>query len=146
MEREIAIRSPQTDAEWQEYFQLRYEVLRKPLGQPQGSERNEGDAMGVHFALYQMDELSAIARLDQVDHFVAQTRFVAVRSDIQGRGFGKKIMLAVEEHARKQGKAMMLLHARDYALEFYLNLGYQVVEPSYKLFGMLQHFRMEKTL
>jgi GNAT superfamily N-acetyltransferase len=146
MEGEIAIRCPKTDAEWQEYFHLRYEVLRKPLGQPEGSERNEGDTMGVHFALYQMDELSAIARLDEVDHFVAQARFVAVRADLQGKGLGKKIMLALEEHARKQGKAMMLLHARDYALDFYLNLGYRIVEPSYKLFGVLQHFRMEKTL
>jgi len=146
MEGTIEIRCPQTEVEWVKYYQLRYEVLRKPLGQLVGSERNEGDAIGVHFGLFRSGELSAIARLDQVDERVAQTRFVAVRSDLQGKGLGKKIMLAVEDYARQQGKDKMLLHARDYALDFYLNLGYQIIEPSYKLFGVLQHFRMEKAL
>ena len=146
MEGTIEIRSPHTDVEWQEYFHLRYEVLRKPLSQQEGSERNEGDAIGVHFALFRSADLLAIARLDEVDEKVAQTRFVAVKSNLQGMGFGKKIMLAVEDHARQQGKSMMLLHARDYAVDFYLNLGYQIVEPSYKLFGVLQHFQMEKSL
>ena len=40
----------------------------------------------------------------------------------------------------------MILHARDYAVDFYLKLGYTLIEPSYKLFDELQHFLMEKEL
>jgi len=40
----------------------------------------------------------------------------------------------------------MILHARDYALNFYEKLGYQKIEKSYKLFDVLQHYLMTKNL
>ena len=33
----ISIRLPNTPDEWDDYYRLRYLVLRKPLGQPEGS-------------------------------------------------------------------------------------------------------------
>ena len=42
----VEIRSPKTTDEWQEYYDLRYRVLRQPWNQPRGSERNEGDKKG----------------------------------------------------------------------------------------------------
>ena len=56
------------------------------------------------------------------------------------------IMLKAEELARGSGKSKMILHARDYAVDFYLSLGYKVVEKSHLLFGVLQHYLMEKVL
>lgn len=141
----IEIRSPQTTDEWQAYYAMRYRVMREPLGQPLGSERNEGDATGIHFALYEDHELRAIARLDQAEKGVSQVRFVAVDSLIQGKGYGKQIMLAVEEYSKNAGNSKMILHARDYAVKFYLKLGYTLIGESYKLFGTLQHYLMEKT-
>ena len=35
------IRSPQTLEEWKDYFHLRWQILRDPLQQPVGSERDE---------------------------------------------------------------------------------------------------------
>lgn len=138
------IRTPLTDQEWETYYQLRYDVLRAPLNQPPGSERNEGDATGIHFALYEDGTLRAIARLDQAEPNVAQVRFVAVNSNCQGKGFGKQIMKAVEETSIARGDFKMILHARDYAVEFYKAQNYVVVEKSYKLFDVLQHYLMEK--
>lgn len=143
---EITIRKPITPKEWEDYYQLRYNVLRAPLNQPLGSERNDGDLNGIHFALYENDILRAIARLDHVDETTSQTRFVAVDPISQGKGYGRLIMQAVEEKSRSQKKSKMILHARDYALDFYLRLGYTNVEPSYKLFDVLQHFLMEKPI
>jgi hypothetical protein len=40
----------------------------------------------------------------------------------------------------------MILHARDYAVDFYLKQNYTLIEPSYKLFDVLQHYLMEKML
>jgi predicted GNAT family N-acyltransferase len=88
----------------------------------------------------------AIARLDEHSMDVAQTRFVAVEADQQGKGYGKLIMYAVEQEATEKEYAKMILHARDYAVDFYKKLGYEVVEPSYKLFDVLQHYLMEKEL
>lgn len=142
----MEIRSPQTEKEWEAYYELRYEVLRKPLGKPVGSERNEGDISGIHFALYDDAVLRAIARLDEVDKNTCQVRFVAVSTELQGKGYGKSIMLTVEEEGRRIGKKKLILHARDYAVEFYKKLDYTLIGESYKLFDVLQHYLMEKTL
>lgn len=142
----IEIRKPQTNAEWKDYFDLRYRILRAPLNQPIGSEKNEGDAIGVHFALYEDGILKAIARLDQAKSEIAQVRFVAVESGVQGKGFGKAIMIATENAARDRGDTKMILHARDYAVDFYLKIDYQLLEKSYLLFDVLQHYLMEKEL
>jgi predicted GNAT family N-acyltransferase len=140
------IRSPKTDAEWDEYYDLRFRVMRKPLGKPSGSERNEGDGNGMHFALFRDSKICAIARLDKIDEQMAQVRFVAVETEIQGSGFGKKIMLATEQKAKELGCSKMILHARDYACDFYRKLGYKEIGPSYKLFDVLQHFEFHKEL
>jgi len=143
----MTIRKPLTPKEWDDYYDLRYRVLRKPLNQEIGSERNDGDLTGEHFALYdESNFLKAIARLDDSGDLTAQVRFVAVDQTMQGKGYGRAIMQATEDRARTKGKTKMILHARDYAVDFYLKLGYTVIEPSHKLFGVLQHYLMEKTL
>ncbi len=142
----VEVREPSTELEWNNYYELRYRVLRAPLHQPLGSEKNEGDSTGVHFALYEDRILKAIARLDQSAEKIAQVRFVAVESTVQGKGYGKIIMTAVENAAKDRGDEQMILHARDYAVDFYLKLNYTLVEKSYLLFDVLQHFLMEKKL
>ncbi len=141
----LEIRKPQ-DHEWDAYYDLRYRVLREPLNQVRGSEKNDGDTTGIHFALYENRILKAIARLDRNDDTTAQVRFVAVESTEQGKGYGRLIMEATEQHAAADGNTKMILHARDYAVDFYLRLGYTLIEPSHKLFGVLQHFLMEKSM
>lgn len=140
----IEIRSPRTASEWDAYYDLRYRALREPLDQPRGSERNDGDETGIHFALYDDGILKAIARLDQASEGVSQVRFVAVELNSQGKGYGRKIMEEVERVSRNSGNTKMILHARDYAVDFYLRLNYTVIEKSHKLYGVLQHFLMEK--
>jgi N-acetylglutamate synthase-like GNAT family acetyltransferase len=140
----VEIRTPITEAEWEAYYDLRFRVLREPLHQPRGSEKNEGDETGIHFALFDNNNILAIARLDLTEDDVAQVRFVAVEFNLQNQGNGKKIMLAVESKSKELGVNKIILHARDYAVDFYLNLGYRLIEPSYKLFDVLQHFLMDK--
>lgn len=140
------IRSPKTDQEWQSYYDLRYRILRQPWGQPIGSERNEGDATGIHLALYEKGFVKAIARLDITDESIGQMRFVAVETKEQGKGFGKLIMDEAEKISQERGDQKMILHARENALEFYRILGYQLVEKSHLLFGEIQHYLMEKEI
>lgn len=140
----MEIRSPNTELEWEAYYDLRFRILRAPLNQPLGSERNDGDQSGQHFALFDNDTIVAIARLDLAEKGVSQVRFVAVDDKIQGKGYGKRIMSAVEVASIEQGNSKMILHARDYAVDFYLHLGYTMLEKSHLLFGTLQHFKMEK--
>ncbi len=142
----IEVKIPQTQQEWDSYYDLRYRILREPLGKERGSERNEGDETATHFALFENGELLAVARLDRVDETTCQARFVAVETHLQGKGYGKKIMTALENEAIALGYDKLILHARDYALPFYEKLGYTLIGPSYKLFDVLQHFEMFKVL
>ncbi|MDB3907185.1 GNAT family N-acetyltransferase [Crocinitomicaceae bacterium] len=140
----MEVRSPQIAKEWEDYYDLRYRILREPLEQPRGSEKNEGDATGIHLALYDQGILRAIARLDQAEPKISQTRFVAVDASTRGKGYGRIIMEAAERKSQEMGNEKMILHARDYALDFYLKIGYTNIEKSYKLYDVLQHFLMEK--
>ncbi len=142
----IEIRTPQTDDEWNDYYQLRYDLLRKPLGKEPGSERNDGDENGIHLALYDNGQLAAITRLDQADTKIAQVRFVAVSEEFRRQGFGKLIMEESESLARDRGDRKMILHARENALEFYRELGYRLIEKTHLLFGQVQHYLMERNL
>ncbi|EJL2396801.1 GNAT family N-acetyltransferase, partial [Salmonella enterica] len=42
------LRVPQTEEELERYYQFRWEMLRKPLHQPKGSERDGWDALAHH--------------------------------------------------------------------------------------------------
>jgi predicted GNAT family N-acyltransferase len=142
----LEVKIPKTEQEWESYYDLRYRILREPLGKERGSERNDGDENGIHFSLYENEQLIAVARMDQVDETTCQARFVAVESNLQGKGYGREIMSALENKAVRLGYKTLILHARDYALPFYEKLGYTLVGPSYKLFDVLQHFEMYKEL
>lgn len=142
----IEIKTPIFTADWEVYYDLRYRVLREPLGKERGSEQDPGDLTGIHFALYENEIIRAIARLDRITDTICQVRFVAVESSIQNKGYGRKIMEAVEQRGKENAYKRIILHARDYALPFYQKLGYVLVGPSYKLFGSLQHFEMYKDL
>lgn len=142
----LEIRSPQTDAEWNAYYDLRYRILRKPLGQPMSTVKTEEDDTATHFALYEDKQLKAIARLDLKENSGAQVRFVAVDTELQGKGFGKKLMLGIEEYCKQHKIQKIELQARENAVDFYLSLDYKLIEKTNLLFGLVQHYLMTKVL
>ena len=143
---EIEIRCPNTEIEWEEYYDLRYRILREPWKQPRGSERNEGDSTGIHLAYFDQGKITGIIRLDQSDEFIGQIRFMAVESKMQGKGIGEKLMREMEKNAFNRGDKKIILHAREVALGFYEKLGYKLIKKSHNLFEAIQHYLMEKEL
>ena len=47
----VVIKSPETNADFKKYFTLRWEILRKPLGQPQGTEKDNFEEESFHIML-----------------------------------------------------------------------------------------------
>jgi hypothetical protein len=39
-----------------------------------------------------------------------------------------------------------MLQARENAVPFYLSIGYSIVEKSFLMWGLIQHFKMEKAI
>lgn len=141
------IRSPHTDAEWAAYFYLRYQILRAPWGQPEGSEQTADEAQHLHFAFFnEQNNVMGVGRLDQINAQTAQIRFMAVDAPQQSKGIGKSLIRYMEIEAKQKGIQQIILHAREVALPFYQKLGYHLDNPSHLLFGEIQHFLMHKLI
>ena len=144
----ITILKPTTSEEFRKYYNLRYEILRKPWGQPLGSERDEGEETSIHRMIINelTGEALAVGRLQYNSKDEAQIRYMAVSDDFQGQGLGSQIISALEDVARGKGLQRIILSARENALQFYKNNGYEIVKKTHLLFGQIQHWLMEKEL
>lgn len=141
------IRSPQSADEWQAYYHFRWQQLRAPWSQPEGSEKDEWEASGWHiFTLDKSGNVSGCGRLHQVEPGTGQIRYMAVASEQRQRGFGKAILQQLETLARQQGMTRIILHAREHAVGFYTQLGYRTIAASHTMYGSIRHIKMEKCL
>jgi predicted GNAT family N-acyltransferase len=141
------IQQPRTDEDWEQYFSLRWRILRKPWNQPIGSERDELDSSAFHLALKdESGRVLAIGRLHLNSATEAQVRYMAVEPDCRRLGAGSRILRALEAHAVEKGAGSIVLNAREEALTFYSRHGYAEKGPGPTLFGQVRHVRMEKAL
>jgi len=139
---------PKSSEEFRKYYNLRYEVLRKPWGQPLGSERDEREETSIHRMIIdeKKREVLAVGRLQFNSKDEAQIRYMAVANSYTGQGLGSNIISSLEEVARKNGNKWMILSARGNALQFYKNNGYGIVKKTHLLFNEIQHWLMRKEL
>ena len=139
---------PKTSEDFKKYYKLRYEILRKPWGQPIGSERDEGDETSIHRMIIdeKTGKVLAVGRLEFNSKDEAQIRYMAVSDDWQGQGLGSQIIAALEDFAQRNGNKWMILSARENAVQFYKNNGYEIVRKTHLLFGEIQHWLMKKEL
>ena len=144
----ITILKPTTSEEFKKYYNLRYEILRKPWGQPLGSERDEREETSIHRMIIdeKTGEVLAVGRLQFNSKDEGQIRYMAVSDDFQGQGLGSQIISTLEDVSRKNGNKWMILSARENALQFYNNNGYEIVKKTNLLFGEIQHWLMRKEL
>ena len=141
------IAEPKTAEDWEMYYELRWKVLRAPWDQPKGSEKEASDASAVNLMILGEDQRPiAVGRVHLEERGLAQVRFVAVEESMQGKGVGRLLMQELEQRARNLGASKVFLQSRENALEFYRRLGYTVTEKTALLFGVIQHYRMEKDL
>ncbi|MDO6389244.1 GNAT family N-acetyltransferase [Pontibacter sp. BT731] len=138
---------PATPEQFKQYYQLRYDTLRKPWNQPEGSERAEDDEQAIHAMLVdENNEAVGVCRLHLNTTEEGQIRFMGVRSDKQGLRLGDQLLSYLEARARQLGATTMTLQARENAVNFYRRNGYEVEEKTYLLFGSIQHYKMAKQL
>ena len=143
----MEVTTPQTDAEFTRYYDLRWQVLRAPWGEPMGSERDELDASADHAVVWGEDGSAlAVGRLHFNSPAEAQIRYMAVTPQARGRGLGRAIVEHIETLACRQGAERIVLNSRDDATEFYARLGFEVVGAGPTMFGSVAHVRMIKRL
>ena len=97
-----------------------------------------GERSGVRFIV-------ATARLVDKGGEVGKVGRVAVLRDYRGKGVGALLMHFIEETARTQGFAQLILEAQCHAIPFYEKLGY-VAEGDIFLDCNIEHRFMSKAL
>ena len=138
--------SPETPAQWQQYYQLRWQVLRAPWQQPPGSEQDALEAQAHHLMLVtSQGDVVATGRIHQLDAETAQVRYMAVADSAQGKGAGSRILAALEAKAVAWGCSNVRLNARDSAQAFYQRYGYRRLADAPTQFGIVHH-QMQKKL
>jgi thioesterase domain-containing protein len=140
-------RSPKTAEEFEQYYQLRWQVLRQPWAQALGSERDSLEDESFHrMIIDENNKVLAVGRLEKTTQFSGQIRFMAVCQSTQGQGLGRQIIEALEQQAQLLGITDLRLNARENALSFYQKLGYVLQGFSHLLFDEIKHFTMSKQL
>jgi predicted GNAT family N-acyltransferase len=138
---------PSAPSDFETYYDLRWKVLREPWSQPRGSEKDDAENSSIHvMAIDEHGECVGVGRLQMNSPHEAQVRFMGVREDQQGKGVGKMIMHYLELKAAEAGAKKIILQARENAVKFYESLGYSITEKTFKLWNLIQHWKMEKAV
>ena len=140
------VATPTTKEDWQKYYQLRWEVLRKPWQQAPGSEKDELEDQSIHRMINNGSETIAVGRLHFTDNLTAQIRYMAVKPTYQNKYLGSLILKSLEQAAINTTVQSLFLYARENAVAFYEKHGYKIEKASHLLYGDIQHFLMKKKL
>lgn len=140
--------APSEAEDYNRIFRLRWEILRRPWGQAEGSEQDKEEFASIHRAIINLeneDVVLACGRIQQTGEQLAQVRYMAVNDAFRGQGLGSQVLQSLEEAAQEMEIKQVFLHAREPAVSFYLRLSYQLKEEISPFLG-IRHFRMEKLL
>ena len=142
----LIVRIPVNIEEWEQYYDLRFKILREPWGQSKGSEVLTDEDQSDHAMVVDSEngKIVGVARMQTNTPTQGQVRCVAVSPEVQGKGIGKLLMNYLESIAQEKGFTEIILDARENAVKFYLSIGYEIIKESYLLFGVIPHFKMIK--
>ena len=141
----IIFKSPNTKEEFAKYYQLRWEILRKSLGQKQGSELDEYESLSHHVMAIDND-IVGVGRIHEIGAQEFQIRYMGIREEYQNLKIGSKLLSELEVYAKSSGAKKVILHAREKALSLYIKNGYKIIKKSHKLMDVIQHYLMEKEI
>ncbi|MBS1743210.1 MAG: GNAT family N-acetyltransferase [Bacteroidetes bacterium] len=131
--------------EYKQMIQLRYTILRQPLGLSFTDDELEMEKNDILIAAFDDDEMLGCCMLVPVDRNTARVRQMAVNNNLQGKGIGASIMSFAENLARDKGFNKLIMHARKTAIGFYEKFGYKVVGDEFTEVK-LPHHVMEKCI
>lgn len=141
----ITLRIVDNPADLERCFEIRRKVFVDEQAVPIELEMDELDAVATHFlAVDDSGQPVGTARL--VDkHGAAKIGRVAVLKDLRGQSFGRTIMEAVVDEARRRGFSEAVLSSQTYAIPFYELLGFVPEGPIYDDAG-IPHRTMRMSL
>ncbi|MDP8204542.1 MAG: hypothetical protein P9L95_08440, partial [Candidatus Tenebribacter mawsonii] len=77
----IVIREPKTEQDFELYYDLRWQILRKPWNQLKGSEQDETDKDSIHIIAIKGDKVIGCGRGHFNSKEQGQIRYMAVNEN-----------------------------------------------------------------
>ena len=140
-------RAPKNKSELAQYYHLRWQILRHPWQQPNGSEKDDLEGQSYHRVIVDdIDNIVGVGRLHKSSQYEANIRYMAISPLVQGQGLGKLLIAELELVAAQAGITKITLNARSDAIGFYQSLGYVDKGYSHTLYGEVSHNSMTKTI
>ena len=130
---------------YKEVFELRDEILRRPLGRELKNDDLSRDHIDTIFIAEHEGRTIGCVLLHRLSDEEVQLRAMAVYNEWQGKGVGRMLVQALEKHTQEQGYARVVLHARKVALGFYSSLGYTISGGEFTEVG-IPHYIMQKNV
>jgi predicted GNAT family N-acyltransferase len=112
--------------EYNQIIDLRYSILREPLGLTFNKEDLDKEKDHIHIAAFEDDQLLGCCMLSRLDENTMQLRQMAVKKNQQRKGIGASIIWFAEKISKDKGCRKIMMHARDSAVFFYEKCGYSV--------------------
>ncbi len=139
---EIEFATPAFD----ENLRLRNDILRVPLNLEFYVKDIAAEYDSLHLGAYSIEgELAGSLILKTLNEQQVKMRQVAVAEKFQKQGVGKNLVAASEKLARERSFTEMILHARETAVPFYLQQGYEQIGERFTEVN-IPHFKMRKKL
>ena len=131
---------------YNQYLELRWLLLRKPLGGIRGTEIDSMESESFHKAAFDCNgNMIGVGRI----HFIgnaAQIRYMAIIKQFRSKGFGSILIKELEKIALAHDIKKIFLNSRIKATDFYVKNGYKSIKTVKPSFGDIIHYRMEKIL
>lgn len=144
----INITSPKTHEDFKNYYDLRFNVLRKPWGLQKGTEKDDFEPISKHFMA--VDSVSGhivgVIKLMEKEKGVGWFSHMAVLDAYQNKGVGKMLLAFIEEEARRDGYSILGCMARLNATEYFAKAGYVIKGLPSQYIATTQVVWMQKNL
>lgn len=131
--------------EYQQMVELRYQILRKPLGLSFTMEDLAKETNDILIGCFDEEKLEGCCMLTEDGPKTVRLRQMAVYAGLQGKGIGRVLMMFAENIARDRGYKRLTMHARASAVGFYEKQGYKICSDEFQEVT-IPHFVMEKML
>ncbi len=126
-------------------LELRYRVLREPLGHPRSAVLFPFEKESLHLVAVDAGEVRGCVLFHPENERSGRLFQMAVRPELQGTGIGAKLVRRLEEELQRRGFDHVHLHARAQVVPFYEKLGYAVYGDAFVEVG-IPHRHMQRTL
>jgi predicted GNAT family N-acyltransferase len=125
--------------------QIRTKVFQQEQGVSSELEFDGLDANAIHFLAYLDNKAVATARIREIDPHTTKIERLAVLPQARKQGVGRKLMSTALEIIAQQPKNIAIVHAQEYIVQLYEQLGFKVVGEKFSEAG-IAHVKMVKQL